>query len=284
MKVIVAKDAGYCYGVERALRITLKASTESPKPIFTLGPIIHNPQVVESLKGKGVVPVQSLSEAEEGTIIIRSHGIDPRVVREAKEKGLIVIDATCPIVKKAQHCGQQLIEEGYELVIVGERDHPEVKGIVAYAHNHAVIVEEPSDLADFPHNKRVGVIIQTTQPFENLLQVVNQLLPISKEVKIFNTICDATTARQEAARKLSNEVDVMVVVGGKNSANTTRLAEICRAENTATYHVETEEEIDPKWFSQNVTVGVTAGASTPDWLLEAAVKKLEQMNSSQKDI
>lgn len=280
MKVIVAKDAGYCYGVERALRITLKASTESPKPVLTLGPIIHNPQVVESLKGKGVVPVQSLSEAEEGTIIIRSHGIDPRVVREAKEKGLIVIDATCPIVKKAQHCGQQLIEEGYELVIVGERDHPEVKGIVAYAHNHAVIVEEPSDLADFPHNKRVGVIVQTTQPFENLLQVVNQLLPISKEVKIFNTICDATTARQEAARKLSNEVDVMVVVGGKNSANTTRLAEICRAGNTATYHVETEEEIDPKWFSQNVTVGVTAGASTPDWLLEAAVKKLEQMNSS----
>jgi 4-hydroxy-3-methylbut-2-enyl diphosphate reductase len=279
MKVIVAQDAGYCYGVERALRITLKASRESPKPIATLGPIIHNPQVVESLKGKGVVPVGSLSEADEGTIIIRSHGIDPKIVREANEKGLIVIDATCPIVKKAQKCGQQLIEEGYELVIVGERNHPEVKGIVAYAHNHAVIVEEPHDLADFSHDKRVGVIVQTTQPFDKLLQVVSLLLPISKEVKIFNTICDATTARQEAARKLSNEVDVMVVVGGKNSANTTRLAEICRAENTATYHVETEEEIDPGWFSQNMTVGVTAGASTPGWLLEAVVEKLRQIDS-----
>lgn len=280
MKVVVAKDAGYCYGVERALRITLKATKESPKPIFTLGPIIHNPQVVESLKTKGVVPVRILGEAENGTIIIRSHGIDPKIAQEAKEKGLKVIDATCPIVKKAQHCAQQLIEEGYDLVIVGERKHPEVEGIVAYARNHALIVEQPSDLANFPHNKRVGVIVQTTQPFEKLLLVVNKLLPISKEVKIFNTICDATTARQEAARKLSKEVDIMVVVGGKNSANTTRLAEICRDENTTTYHVETAEEIDPKWFSHSATVGVTAGASTPDWLLEEVVRKLEKINSS----
>ncbi len=277
MKVKVAEYAGYCYGVERALKITQKASENSSLPIYTLGPIIHNPQVVESLKKKGIKPVEKLEDIEEGILIIRSHGVNPRIADKANSKGLKVIDATCPFVKKVQHCAQQLEREGYQLIIVGEREHPEVKGIRAYASNKAILVEKPSDIPILREGIRVGIVVQTTQPFEKLEQVVNEVLAVSAELKVFNTICDATVKRQDAARKLAKKVDVVVVVGGKNSANTTRLAEICRAEGTTTYHIETAEEIEKQWFNKDMEVGVTAGASTPDWLLKEVVDRLEKM-------
>lgn len=274
MKVKVAKHAGYCYGVERALKITNEASKSSAKPVYTLGPIIHNPQVVEALKEQGTRPVDSFDKVDGGTVIISSHGAGPEVAKKARRKEVQVVDATCPFVKKAQASAAQLIKEGYSLVIVGERNHPEVVGILAYAHNKALVVEKISDLKALSRVERVGVVVQTTQSVDNLVKVVSALTPKVSELKVFNTICGATTKRQEAARKLAREVDVMVVVGGKISANTTRLAQICRASGTVTYHIEIAKELNAKWFKKSAIVGVTAGASTPDWILDQVAKRL----------
>lgn len=280
MQIKIAEYAGYCYGVERALKMASQAANhnQAPKPIFTLGPIIHNPQVVQSLKNKGIYHISQMGEIEQGTIIIRSHGVGPKIIAEAKKKGIKVIDATCPFVKKAQRCASRLIREGYRLIIVGEQDHPEVIGILAHAGDDALVVEKVSDLQSLAEGERVGVVVQTTQQVENLKKIVSELLPKVVELKVFNTICDATTKRQAVARELAREVDVMVVVGGKNSANTTRLAQICQESGTVTYHIETSSEIDPAWFNRNSIVGITAGASTPDWILEKVVERLKKID------
>ncbi|MDO8885303.1 4-hydroxy-3-methylbut-2-enyl diphosphate reductase [Candidatus Oleimmundimicrobium sp.] len=277
MKVKVAKEAGYCYGVERALKLAQEAVGKLPEPICTLGPIIHNPQVVDWLKGKGIVSVDSLNQIDKGTIIIRSHGVDPKVKIEAKKKGLEIIDATCPFVKKAQHCARKLIEEGYNLVIVGERNHPEVIGIFAYAGGKAVVVENVKDIKQLSNFKKVGIVVQTTQPIENLKKVINALIPKTEEIKIFNTICDATVKRQIAARNLAQDADLMLVVGGKNSANTSRLTQICAEVNPKTYHIETASEIKKEWFKGVNFVGITAGASTPNWIIDNVAKVVKKL-------
>ncbi|MBI4744496.1 MAG: 4-hydroxy-3-methylbut-2-enyl diphosphate reductase [Actinobacteria bacterium] len=277
MKIEIAKYAGYCYGVERALKLATQTTNQFPKPIYTLGPIIHNPQVVSSLKEKGIYPINSIDDISEGTIIIRSHGIDPKIIAKAREKKIKVVDATCPFVKKAQQCASKLVEEKYDLIIVGERNHPEITGILAYADNKALVVEKPEDIPDNIKSKSIGVVVQTTQPIENLNRIVLKLLPITTELKIFNTICNATTKRQMAARRLALKTDVVLVVGGKNSANTTRLAQICKETGTTTHHIETAEEIDQLWFKKDNKVGVTAGASTPSWILDEVLEKIAQL-------
>ncbi len=277
MKVIVAKHAGYCYGVERALKLAKEASVSYPKPIVTLGPIIHNPQVVNWLESLGIHPAKEITQ-DEGTVIIRSHGIDPTIAKQFKHKGLKVIDATCPFVKKAQSRAKKLVDEGYDVVIVGERNHPEVIGIMAYAKQMAEVVEKSGDLKKLPANwKRLGVVVQTTQSEENFRQIAGKLSLKAAELKVFNTICDATTKRQMAAKELAQTTDVVLVVGGKNSANTTRLAKICSKINTDTYHIETADEIDKSWFKEAKVVGVTAGASTADWVLKDVVKLVEKL-------
>ncbi|MDI6892768.1 MAG: 4-hydroxy-3-methylbut-2-enyl diphosphate reductase [Actinomycetota bacterium] len=278
MRVKVAEHAGYCYGVERALKLTLEALNKSPKPIYTLGPLIHNPQVVDSLEAKGVRAVSTLDKIDAGTVIVRTHGVDPRVIEEAKKRGLRVVDATCPFVKKAQRCTAQLVGEGYHLVVVGERDHPEIIGILAHSGEGALVAEKVEDLSNLKDVQRAGVVVQTTQSEENLKKIVSELLSIVSELKIFNTICDATANRQKAAVQLAKEADIMLVVGGKNSANTTRLAQLCRQINPRTYHIETPAEIDPRWFFKDAFVGVTAGASTPDWILKEVVAKLATLS------
>jgi 4-hydroxy-3-methylbut-2-enyl diphosphate reductase len=278
MKIEVAEHAGYCYGVERALKLTREAAEDSDKPIYTLGPIIHNPQVVESLAAQNVYAISDLSEIEEGTIIVRSHGVDPRTVREARKKNIKVVDATCPFVKKAQQRAAELVKEGYQLVIAGERDHPEVIGILAHAKDKALIAEKVEDIQSFHLSKKVGVVVQTTQSEDNLKAIVSELLSRAFELKVFNTICNATLKRQLAAQEIAKKADVVLVVGGKNSANTTRLAQMCKQINPKTYHIETASEIDPSWFAKNGLVGVTAGASTPKWILEEVVEKLKSFN------
>ncbi len=278
MEIRIAKFAGYCYGVKRALKLTKDALKNLPKPIYTLGPIIHNSRVVEALKKEGIIPVNGLSEIKSGTVIIRSHGVEPRAVEEALDKQLDVVDATCPFVKSAQERANQLLNEGYSVIIIGEHDHPEVRGILAYAGGQATVVESVADLKkiNFCKNRRVGVVVQTTQSKDLLRKVVSNLVSEVSELKVFNTVCDATAKRQEAAKKLAKEVDVMLVVGGKNSANTTRLAQICAQTNPETYHIEGADEIDFKWFSEKFVVGVTTGASTPDWILNEVVEKLKE--------
>lgn len=277
MKIEVAKHAGYCYGVERALKLAIQAANQSPKPIYTLGPIIHNPQVVASLKEKGIHPIKSIDDISEGTVIIRSHGVDPKVISSAREKKIKVIDATCPFVKKVQQCASKLVEEKYDLIIVGERNHPEITGILAYANNKALVVERPEDIPDNIKSKSIGVVVQTTQPIENLNRIVSKLLPTATELKVFNTICSATTKRQAATRDLALRTDVVLVVGGKNSANTTRLAQICKETGTPTHHIETAEEIDSSWFKKDNKVGITAGASTPSWILDEVLEKIARI-------
>jgi len=280
VKIEIAEHAGYCYGVERALKLTRKASDQSPTPIHTLGPIIHNPQVVDSLAADGVTPIAHVEEAHSGTVIVRSHGVEPAVIELAKQKGLEVVDATCPFVAAAQQRAADLVREGYRLVIVGEHDHPEVVGILARARAGALVAEKPEDLADLGECKRVGVVVQTTQSIARLQEIVGQLLLISSELKVYNTICDATTNRQKSAKDLARRVDVMLVVGGKNSANTTRLAQICTESNADTHHIETARELVPEWFGNARDVGVTAGASTPDWILDEVVMALTRIGES----
>ncbi len=276
MKVLVAERAGYCYGVERALRLTSEAVEQERKPIYTLGPIIHNPQVVEEFAARDVRQVSGIDGVSKGTIIVRTHGVDPEIIIAAEKKGLSMVDATCPFVAKAQQRAAALSDDGYNLVIVGEKEHPEVVGILAHAGGKATVVENVEEAAGVK-GTRIGVVVQTTQSVENLRRIVGSLMPKAGEIKIFNTICSSTTRRQESAKKLAEEVGMMVVVGGKNSANTSRLSQICRDTGTVAYHIETARELKPEWAAGVDVVGVTSGASTPEWLLQEVIEKLKEI-------
>lgn len=277
MRVVVAQHAGICYGVERALKLAGEAA-DAGGPVHTLGPLIHNPQAVQALRDRGVEVAASVDEVPRGTLVIRSHGVDPAVIVAADAAGLSVIDATCPFVSTAQRHAADLAREGYAVVIVGEAEHPEVEGILAHAGGSALIVQRAEDLPVRLPSKRVGVVVQTTQSPSRLEEVVSALLGSVNELRVFNTICSATAKRQKAADELARTVDVMVVVGGRNSGNTTRLAEICRAVNERVYHVETADEVDPAWFTDAEVVGVTAGASTPDEQIAGVIAAIEALD------
>jgi len=276
MRVEVARYAGVCYGVERALKLAEEAA-RSGTTVHTLGPLIHNPQAVEALRAKGVDVAGCLDEVEDGTLVIRSHGVDPAILAIAHNKGLDVVDATCPHVSKAHDAASELRDAGYAVVIVGEADHPEVEGIMAHAGGEALVVESPDELPERLPSRRVGVVVQTTQSEALLAEVVSALLPRVTELRVYNTICSATTKRQRSAAELAEAVDVVVVVGGHNSGNTTRLVEICREVNPHTYHVETPEGLDPAWFTGAKSVGVAAGASTPDQQMQGVIRAIEAM-------
>lgn len=276
MRVEVARYAGICYGVERALKLAGEAA-ESGAEVHTLGPLIHNPQAVAALREEGVGVANSLDEAKSGTLVIRSHGVEPAIIEDAKSRGLDVVDATCPHVSKAHQAAEQLKDGGYAVIIVGEADHPEVEGIMAHAGGQALVVSSAGELPERLPSRRVGIVVQTTQSLRRLDEVVEAVLPRASEVRVFNTICSATSKRQESARELAERVDVMVIVGGHNSGNTTRLAEISSAVNPRTHHVETPDELDPAWFAGAEVVGVTAGASTPDEQMQAVVRAIEAL-------
>jgi 4-hydroxy-3-methylbut-2-enyl diphosphate reductase len=278
MRVVVARHAGVCYGVERALKLA-DGAVAAGGPVQTLGPLIHNPQAVAALAAQGVEVASTLDDAHAGTLVIRSHGVDPTIIAEARSRGLEVIDATCPFVRAAHECAAELAAAGYTVIIVGEADHPEVEGILAHAGGKALIVQDVADLPDKLPSRKVGIVVQTTQPLATLGNVVSALLPRVNELRVCNTICDATAKRQEAAHELAADVDVIVVVGGHNSGNTNRLTEICAAVNPNTHHVETSEELDPAWFEQADVVGVTAGASTPDVQIRGVIDAIERMGN-----
>jgi len=281
VEIVVARYAGYCYGVERALRITEEALEGAEGPVASLGPIIHNPSVVGQLEERGVKVVDGAGEAAAGTLIVRTHGVPPEVVEGARSRDINLVDATCPFVAVAQRKAASLREAGYAVVILGERDHPEVAGLEGFAGEGAVVVE---DAAGLPlaqlRGKRVGVVVQTTQTRANLASVAAALAPVARELLVFNTICDATEKRQSAACELAAEVDVVVVVGGRNSANTARLAQLCRAIESRTHHIESAAELEPAWFAGARRIGVTAGASTPDEEIEATVAALQALCGS----
>jgi 4-hydroxy-3-methylbut-2-enyl diphosphate reductase len=275
VEIVVARYAGYCYGVERALRTTEEALEGAVGPVASLGPIIHNPRVVKQLEERGVAVVETAEQATSGTLIVRTHGVPPGVAQRARERRLQVVDATCPFVAVAQRKAASLKDAGYAVVILGERDHPEVAGLQGFAGEGAVVVEDAAGLPlDRLRGKRVGLVVQTTQTRANLASVAAALAPVAREMLVYNTICDATEKRQDAACELAAEVDVVVVVGGRNSANTARLAQLCRVIEPRTHHIESAAELRPEWFAGASRVGVTAGASTPDEEIEATVLAL----------
>ena len=275
MEVKLAQYAGACYGVERALSITDQAAARFDE-VHTLGPLIHNPQVVSELAARGISEVKSVEAARDGVLVIRSHGVSPQVIEEARSKGLTVVDATCPYVKKVQRAAIQLRRQGYSVVIVGEKGHPEVEAIDAYAGSESLVVQDPADLPESLPEGPLGVVVQTTQNVANLDAIVGALTERGREPLVNNTICFATAQRQESAGLLAHEVDAMVVVGGRNSGNTTRLTEICVAVCPNTHHIERPEELDPKWFEGVQIVGVTAGASTPQEQITAVILTLQK--------
>jgi 4-hydroxy-3-methylbut-2-enyl diphosphate reductase len=277
MEIILAKRAGFCFGVKRATQMAFEAANKGGDT-FTLGPIIHSPQVVQKLEEMGVKVRKDLSGLEDCTIIIRSHGVAAEELEQAVVKELEIVDATCPFVKKAQEHVKSLSQSGYDVVVVGDADHPEVQGIVSYATGKVYVVGSGEEATRLPRMGKIGVVAQTTQSFENLQHVVQECLMRGNEIRVFNTICDATAVRQEAAKELARQVDCMIVIGGFNSANTKRLAEVCAELQPKTYHLETAEQLDAAWFDNVEKVGVTAGASTPKWLIDEVLGKIEEIN------
>lgn len=273
MKVFLAEKAGFCFGVQRAINTAFKASGEGK--VYCLGPLIHNPQEVARLRQAGVETVESFSGLNPGdSLIIRSHGVPPSVLVKAREQGLSIIDLTCPFVAKAQQHAEMLSKEGYQVVVVGEKKHPEVQSIMGYAGENAVVIEMPADVDQVKLQGRLGVVAQTTQSYSNFSEIVLRLLRLSKELKVFNTICSSTKERQDATRALAARVDIMIVVGGRNSANTSRLVSLSQETGKPTYHVEVVDEIRSEWFKGVQSVGVTAGASTPSWVIDAVIERL----------
>ncbi len=276
MKIVLGQSAGFCFGVKRATQMAFEAADKHCQ-ICSLGPVIHSPQLVGKLEEKGVEVIRAVEDIPGGAVIIRSHGVSSGEMDKIGDRDLEVVDATCPFVKKAQEYAGQLSREGYVVVVVGEREHPEVQGIVSYAEGEVHVVADAHEADPLPRRKRIGIIAQTTQSFDNLRAVVDICLERSRELKVFNTICDATSVRQEEAQAIAGQVDVMLVIGGFNSANTTRLAQICKNVQLKTYHIETAHQIDGGWFEGAESVGITAGASTPRWIIDEVVQAVEKV-------
>lgn len=276
MKILLAEHRGFCYGVKRAVALA-EECIDSNERTRTLGPIIHNPQLVEKLTQQGIASVDSLNDIQSGNVIIRSHGVGPEIYQDAERKGLNIIDATCPHVKKAQQSANALSEEGYRVIVIGEKRHPEVQSILKWSASDALVIETLDEAKLLPFIARVGIVAQTTFCGENFEEIVTEIKKHCNDIKIARTICTATEMRQTAAVALAKKVDKMVVIGGKNSANTTRLAELCRAEKCKVQHIETSDELRISDFLGVNTVGITAGASTPEWIIEEVYVKMQEM-------
>jgi 4-hydroxy-3-methylbut-2-enyl diphosphate reductase len=315
MEIIITKNAGFCFGVKRAVKIATecakaasgssasgssangspangspvnggisegkkKATKSVGGNIYTLGPIIHNPQVVENLsEDLGIHPKSSIDEMDNGTIIIRSHGVKLEDLSAAEKKGLKILDATCPFVKKTQSLVSELARDGYLVVVVGEKEHPEVQGILSYGKGHVMVAASPEELSELKPTRKIGIVAQTTQSEKNLQAVMAFCLSKTVELKVFNTRCNATEIRQDESIDLASRVDAVFVIGGRNSANTKRLAELCSEIQPRTHHIEVASEIKAEWLEGVKKLGITAGASTPNWIIEEIIKRAIKLSS-----
>lgn len=279
-KILVAKSAGFCFGVRRAIKLAEQA-VKSSQVVYSLGPIIHNPQEVKRLESAGLKPIENELEINPSKIVIRSHGISPQREAYLKNQGFEIIDATCPYVKAVHEAVQELCKEGYFIVLIGEKNHPEVLGTLGYlelSRCEGIVVESKEDLKQALGKEKIGIVSQTTQSEQFFKEIVGEIALWTREVKIINTICNATSERQEGVMELAPKVDVMVIIGGKNSGNTRRLFEISKSLNPNSFHIETEEELKKEWFENASSIGITAGASTPDWLIERVISKLKELS------
>ncbi len=271
-------------GVHRAMDTVLTEANRGKGPIYTFGPLIHNAQVIDLLKSKGVVPVQDISGIKKGTVIIRAHGIPPQDREVLRASGMRVIDATCPRVAKVQAIIRSHTRKGYTAVIVGDRNHPEVIGLMGYAKGDVIVISRPEEVADLPRAEKLFVVAQTTQDAQNYREIQEAIKKKAPGAEVFDTICDATHTRQEEVRSFAGHVDGMVVVGGYHSGNTRRLALVAEASGLPTFHVETEEELDKTQLADMEVVAVTAGASTPNWMIRKVVQKIEGIRGRKESL
>ncbi len=279
MKVVMAKKAGFCMGVRRAVQLAIRASYEAEKPVYTYGPLIHNEQALKLLEMLGVKTLKEIPKKAHGTIIIRAHGVPPEDKRRLKEAGFKVLDGTCPRVAYVQALARKYSRQGYQVIIIGDPDHAEVKGILGYAGGKGLVVSSFKDLERLPPLKNYVVLSQTTQDEELFELLAQEILARYPGGKVYRTICRATHDRQREVRRLAKECDAIVVVGGKHSANTKRLALIAREEGKEVFLVETADELDLEKLKKYRKVGVTAGASTPNWVINQVVRTLEELPS-----
>jgi len=278
LEILVAKTAGYCFGVSRAVNKVFELLNDGVDNIYTLGPVIHNEQVIKKLKQSGVKVAEKIHDIEEnGHVIIRAHGVGPEVYKELEEKGIRFSDATCPYVKRIHKLIMEEKDRCDVLVIVGDKNHPEVIGINGWCDNSAYIIDDPSQVDDMPsHFENVCVFAQTTITSEKWEKIIQKLKNKFKNVKRFDTICSATAKRQEEAAEIASNVDMMVVIGSTNSSNTRKLYEICKACCPLTYQVETSYELPEVDVKKIKKIGITAGASTPDWIIKEVIEKMSE--------
>ncbi len=278
MKIELASSYGFCYGVKRAINIAEKHHNS-----FTYGPLIHNKDEIKRLKkGFNIGLIEKIEDVENNNaIVIRTHGIPKNELAVLKKQENKIIDATCPYVTTPQNIVAKMSKEGYSVVIFGDKEHPEIKGVVSYAEdeNHAFVVLNKKELDELPLKNKVALVSQTTKKPADFLQIVNALILTHKEVRVFNTICNATFENQDAASELAKRADVMIVIGGRHSSNSKMLHSISEQECKESYLIENETELDANWFKNKKLCGISAGASTPDWIIQNVVNKIQDINN-----
>lgn len=273
MRVYLATPYGWCSGVKRSISLAEKA-LELKGEVYTIGALVHNPKVIEELSKKGIKVLKNEDIPKNKILIVRAHGLPQKDIEFYKSLGNEIYDATCPLVKKVQILAEYLNKNKYKVVIIGEKTHPEVIGILSYTKGNGVVVEKMEDIDNVEFHSKIGIIFQTTQSFDEAIPKLMSLFSKGKEVRIFNTICPETLERQDKAKKLSEMVDTALVLGGKNSANTRRLYNILE-KNVKTFYVEKIEDIDINWFNNEVSVGIITGTSTPDSFVEEVLQLLK---------
>ncbi|GIR28550.1 4-hydroxy-3-methylbut-2-enyl diphosphate reductase [bacterium] len=279
IKIILADSAGVCFGVENAVSTAEKELLKNKK-VYSYGPLIHNPQSIEKLEENGLEVINKI-ENKHGKIIIRAHGITIEEESKLGETGSELIDMTCPIVKRLQFAIKALTEDGYHVIIVGDENHPEIIGAKSYGKNNISIIKSVSEVDDLSDKfNRLGVVAQTTIPVENFWRVVDRLKTVDElDLKVIDTLCDDIHNKQVEAKEIAKDVDIMIIIGGKNSSNTKEIAKICKKVNPLTYQVETYDQLRQlKIDFKNKTVGISAGASTPPWIIKETIDELMMVN------
>lgn len=276
MNVIIADKCGFCQGVRNAIQMAEQTLADAERSVYSFGHIIHNTDVVDKLSEKGLNTVDSIDEVSEGTILIRSHGATKLQIKEIKKRNLNIVDATCVLVKKVQNIATELEKDGYTVVVIGDSDHPEVHAITGSVEN-AIVIAGKQDIGYLKKRRKLGIICQTTQSYSHFAETVSEIIKGGfSELKIINTLCSEAIKRQDSAMDLAKKVDIMFVLGGKHSANTKKLAELCKMFNINTFHLQNWSELDTELLKGMETAGVTAGASTPDWVIEEFASKLKK--------
>jgi (E)-4-hydroxy-3-methyl-but-2-enyl pyrophosphate reductase len=270
IEVIKTQHIGFCFGVNRAVQKVLMEAERDGGPIYTLGPLLHNPQMVEMLKARGISPIQDVHTVTEGTVACRSHGIMKEEEEYMRSRGLRILDTTCPWVKRVRKHALYLRKGGYKVVIAGDARHPEVRSVLSYLDNDGMVLNNSYSI----EAKKVGIVSQTTLDQETFSDVIRGLIGTAEEIRIYNTICDSTRVRRAEALEMAQRVEAMLVVGGKNSSNTTKLYTAVKAVQPRSFHVETEDELRREWFTGLRSVGISGGASTPDFIIDSVERRV----------